>query len=429
MKEPLVSCSRIILAASLLHACGSSQVAQGDAHDGGGRGDYPVGDHHDVSPVDRMDDGEKGDGASDGPSDSGLDRQQPLEADDGASAPDAVVGTAANLPCEGCTLLAWDIWAERLAYDARRNHLYATVAGAAPHFPNSLVTIDVDETRVVLAQHVGSQPSALAISEDGSTLWVSVIGALAMRKVTLTTEPPTMGPLHRLKLLPKSGPLAVQHIIPLPGMANSLLVTVGGIVTVLDDLVPRINFSGAFSPIALVLGPPGYAFARAGLTHDFAVLTINEMGVLPTVYRNLIDPIRLGTAMAYAGGRLFFENGQTIDMTDPGAPRTLPSLPVTGRIAVRSPNRLMMISQNGDLPAGIPWRLTVIDTVSLTEVSSVSLPASVLPGPDPFGVFVSEFIYAGNDIAAFVVHTPDARGSLEGKKRLYLLKSPVLGPS
>ena len=52
--------------------------------------------------------------------------------------------------------------------------------------------------RSVSAIPVGSNPGALALSDDGSTLWVGIDGAHAFRKVTMTSTPPVVGPLIHL---------------------------------------------------------------------------------------------------------------------------------------------------------------------------------------------------------------------------------------
>ena len=55
-----------------------------------------------------------------------------------------------------------------------------------------------------LAIPIGSDPRALALSDDGATLWVGIDGAHAFRKVTMGSTPPVVGPLiHLPKAMPR----------------------------------------------------------------------------------------------------------------------------------------------------------------------------------------------------------------------------------
>ena len=100
--------------------------------------------------------------------------------------------------------------------------------GDADAYPNTIVVVDPSTSSVVSTIQVGSNPGALALSDDGSTLWVGIDGARAFRKVTLTSTPPALGPLHHL---PKSNPdgfFSVGSMVALPGAPLSVAIGDGG---------------------------------------------------------------------------------------------------------------------------------------------------------------------------------------------------------
>ena len=70
---------------------------------------------------------------------------------------------------------------------------------------------------------MGSNPGALALSSDGSTLWVGIDGAHAFRKVTLNSTPPVVGPLHHLpKSIYNNRSFGAIAIAALPGAPLSV---------------------------------------------------------------------------------------------------------------------------------------------------------------------------------------------------------------
>ena len=162
--------------------------------------------------------------------------------------------------------------AARLVYNAARNQIYASVAGDADAYPNTIVVVDPSTSSVVSSIPVGSNPGALALSDDGSTLWVGIDGARAFRKVTLTSTPPAVGPLHHL---PKASPDAfftASSMAALPGAPLSVAIAMEvatlydysyttSEVRVFDDGVPRATgVKNVPTPSFIVAGPPGYVF-------------------------------------------------------------------------------------------------------------------------------------------------------------------------
>ena len=128
--------------------------------------------------------------------------------------------------CPGCPLVTLPIAGRDIAYSASRNLIYVSVPGDAPAYPNTIVAVDPTTSSVAWALPVGSNPGPLALSDDGSTLWVGIDGANAFRKVTLSSTPPVVGPLHRLPMADAFRYFFAASIVPLPGAPLSVAMTI-----------------------------------------------------------------------------------------------------------------------------------------------------------------------------------------------------------
>src|SRR6185312_2670065 len=73
-----------------------------------------------------------------------------------------------------------------LAYNAKDGLLYATIAGTGtPDVANSLVAIDPVTSVIQRKIFVGSEPTRLVLSTDGTQAFVGLNGAGAVRQVDL----------------------------------------------------------------------------------------------------------------------------------------------------------------------------------------------------------------------------------------------------
>ena len=107
-------------------------------------------------------------------------------------------GGAGGTVCLTCRSALLPVVGQHVVYNAVRNEIYVSVAGDADAYANTIVVVDPTTSSVLSSIPIGSNPGALALSDDGSTLWVGIDGAHAFRKVTMTSSPPVVGPLIRL---------------------------------------------------------------------------------------------------------------------------------------------------------------------------------------------------------------------------------------
>ena len=166
--------------------------------------------------------------------------------------------------------------------------LYVSVPGSAgPPYGNSVVSVDPATGALGTPIYVGSEPDKLAISSDGSTLWVGLDGASAIREANLLNG--TAG--FQFSLGNNAGvnviPPVVHAIAVLPGTTNSIVASVPensppgyDLVTIYDSGVARagtfqmeadlnlpalfVNPNPAVSEIYATSGGSGYQVLKYG---------------------------------------------------------------------------------------------------------------------------------------------------------------------
>ncbi|HEX6368595.1 MAG TPA: IPT/TIG domain-containing protein [Longimicrobium sp.] len=81
--------------------------------------------------------------------------------------------------------LTLPIEARDIAYEPASNRLYASVPSTAPAHAGMVLAIDPLTGAVVDSVHVGGSPGKMAISDDGSTLWVALDATGQVRRLSL----------------------------------------------------------------------------------------------------------------------------------------------------------------------------------------------------------------------------------------------------
>jgi hypothetical protein len=238
----------------------------------------------------------------------------------------AAVVTSAIVTC-------LDVDASALIADPARGKLYAVVKGGASEHANELLVIDPEQAMVEAAVVVGSDPTALALSDDGTRLWVSLEGALALREVDLTRSPPEPGaqyPLPRgseeqyaatLVVLPgepESVAFAYRYKHLSPSAADAVLVDAG---------MPRAKRLRSIN--ALGLGPEGYLFGIDDLGNLLTV-GIDADGLTATPHATVGRDIE--TSLVYDDGFLFTTAGHVLDVTSPEAPEVAGTFAESGLV-------------------------------------------------------------------------------------------------
>ena len=316
-----------------------------------------------------------------------------------------------------------------MVFDPQRRRLYLSLAGAAPIHPNTIVTIDVATEAVAAVTSIGSNPGALALSDDASTLWVGVDGALSMRKVILTTSPPTVGPMV-LVPQPSSGldsPATAASMAVLPGSATTVAVeTLAGRhfgTYLLDDGVARSGNTtlDLIQATQIVAGPSGTFFGyNAGDTgFEFFTYAASSAGISQKEVMNLASGF--GTSIVYDRNRVYATSGDVIDVSTPGSPVAAGKIGA-GPIAIRDANRLLLILV-GTSGISSPLQMYLMDRTTLNPIDMLTLP-SEFPSTT-FGGGTIAFVYVGGSRVA-ILEALTNQTTLTTTRHLYLLDAPLV---
>jgi hypothetical protein len=131
-----------------------------------------------------------------------------------------------------------------LVWDAKSQLLYLSVPSTAASCGNTVAVVNPDAGLVVACPFVGSEPNALAVSDDGEFLYVGIDGASSMKRLTL----PALGASLEYSLGGNSnGVFTALDVEVAPGMPHAVAITLAegfndqpvGALVVYDDSVPR----------------------------------------------------------------------------------------------------------------------------------------------------------------------------------------------
>ena len=339
-------------------------------------------------------------------------------APDAADAPLAAdAGSSEGGPAKTRSVFALAISAAQIAGDSLRRRLYVSVAGAAPQYANTLVTLDATTGTVLSSAFAGSDPDVLALSDDASTLWIGIDGALSMRSVTLTNTPPLaadFGPMHQVPQQ-LAQPTLIAAMVTLPGAPTSVAVSLfsSGLweLAILDNTVAR-HTAAVFDqvPSTLVAGAAGSLFGISSQA-QFLTGTISATGVTSTVFASLLQtPPR---QLVYRDNRVYTNAGEIVDVTSPAHPAVMGHFTPTGVVALGAPNRLIVV------PSASGALMQVLDTTTLQTTGSVPLPS------DPPGN-VSNLTYISPDIVAYVVTQQDPTTLRTVSRSVIIVRDPSI---
>jgi hypothetical protein len=236
--------------------------------------------------------------------------------------PGQYVGTTAPLPYTAYITIPNN----GMAYNPLNKLLYVSVpSSAGAPYGNSVVSVDPETGALGTPIPVGSEPGQLAISSDGTTLWVGLDGASAIRKVDLTTGTAGM----QFSLSNNSGiyayPPIVHAIAVLPGSSNSIVVssalnqyTYEDMLQIFDSGVPRpnaVDLSTTGSLPAIFVSPTKAEIYATSDQSGYQVLSYDSNGVQTVAgdsgTSNFSAPY--GTAVQVDNGAAYLDSGVALN--------------------------------------------------------------------------------------------------------------------
>lgn len=240
-------------------------------------------------------------------------------------------------------LLTVALPASAVVWDARSGRLYASIPSGASQHANEVVAINPETGAITGSVLAGSNPGALALSDDGSALWVALDGSGEVRRLEL----PGLTPGLAFSL----GGSRVEEMHVMPGRPGTLAIALRNTccsprhegVALYDDGVRRTRATQghtgsntiAFGDSASVL----YGYNNETTEYGFRTISVAADGLREVrVTGNVIGSFY--TRIAFAAGRVYGTNGAVADAarhvrvgTFSGGGWAVLPLPDLGRVA------------------------------------------------------------------------------------------------
>jgi trimeric autotransporter adhesin len=203
-----------------------------------------------------------------------------------------------------------------IAYNPSDGLLYASVpAEAVGALGNCVVGIDPLTGAVTRQIWVGTNPNKLAISTDGTQLFVGLDGAGAVAQVDLTQGKV----VNQFSLGGGPGvydaPYLAQYLAAVPGSPNSIAVAIQGSfssgtgVTIFDSGVPRTANSSSVGEGPLSFGSSASNLYVAGSAVQD--LTVSSTGI--TAATTVYSSSGAVSSLQYDNGRLYLSTGAVVN--------------------------------------------------------------------------------------------------------------------
>jgi hypothetical protein len=281
----------------------------------------------------------------------------------------------------------------------------------------------VDQTGTVVASvFIGSQPSTMALSDDASTLWVSLRGSYEIRRVDLGSGSPLPGSQYTLPPGDWGDLGFADPMVVLPNTTGSVAVSLHTTefspsylgTAIVDDGVARPEqLPGHTGASRLTGGPDGWLFGfnNQHTGFEFFAVGVTPTGVNATEHVDLVSGFY--TDIVYAAGRVYATSGEVVNVSTPSAPKKAGQFSFSGTAVLPfvSEARLMMLSAGFSEPA----RLRLLDTDTFALVDEADLGVQLEWAVDLAAVDKA----AGGRVLAFTGPT-----SYDTPPKLYLLESP-----
>jgi hypothetical protein len=274
-----------------------------------------------------------------------------------------------------------------MVYNPTNGLFYVSVpSSAGAPYGNSVVSVDPETGALGTPIPVGSEPDKLAISSDGTVLWVGLDGASAVRQVNLTTG--TAG--LQFTLSGNGGiyetPPTVLALAALPGAANSVVVALNGsaaasspAIGIYDSGVLRGTGGSNTADALQANGTTGEIYAAG--SGVYAVYTYSASGLtLKGTASNGSYGSYNSDDLQVAGGRAYTDYGKVYD-AEAGA--LLGTFYASGTVTAQGPTvadttlGLAFILDSTQQYSGNYTQIQSFNLSTFTPASSAVIPVSI----------------------------------------------------
>src|SRR4051812_23122641 len=205
-----------------------------------------------------------------------------------------------------------------LVYNQTTHLIYASLPSASQLTGNSIVSLEPVAGVFGTPAYIGSEPSKLALSDDGHTLYAGLDGAAAVRRFDLATQ--TAGLQFSLGVEPYPyGPRLVHDMEVQPGSPNVVVVSrksndpssFQGDIVVYENGVQRTGVSATRNRSFLEFG--NAADAVYANTIGFNGLLKFRVDANGLTLLTTTNPAASKTELIFDDGRLYSNDGKVID--------------------------------------------------------------------------------------------------------------------
>jgi hypothetical protein len=309
------------------------------------------------------------------------------------------------------SIQALDIPATFLVYDKFSNRFYASIPDTAAANASTVVAIDPATGAIVGSVALGKDPGVMALSSDGTALWVSIDGAGQIRRVDLPSLTPSTTiafagmRAEEIKVKPgQPGAVAVEKRILGVTTGSGTVMFVDGNQLPSAPQAFHSNTTFAFNETGTLL----YGFNGLSSEFGFHTLEVRSDGLAEVSSASgLLEAYNI--RLEYTAGRVYTTNGVVID-----AERHL----AIGAVSLPLPLFEMGVYPDAEL-GRIFWltsnQLNVFDMNTLNRLAVVTLPVTVFQ--EHPSVDMLRLVRWGTDGLAF-----------RDGKRIFIFRTPLASP-
>ncbi|HEX6123751.1 MAG TPA: Calx-beta domain-containing protein [Pyrinomonadaceae bacterium] len=265
-----------------------------------------------------------------------------------------------------------DIPNNYIAYNELDQKIYASVpSSGGPGLGNTVTRIDPLNGSTVSSVFIGSEPRHLALSGDGTALYVALSGAQAVRRFDTVTQ--TAG----LQFTATPGNY-MSDIAVSPGDPGTVVVASGGAVGVYDNGVKRPTVPNAGVSFVEYNSTPDVVYAVNGTS---SAANFYKLGITPTGMTVLSDVQRvfnIAREVRFAGGRMYGSDGRVVD---PETNRILGRFSVTGDVA--GGNSVVVDPDSGRAFVLSRDELAAFDINTFNKIGAIPNPATSTASYEP----------------------------------------------
>jgi sugar lactone lactonase YvrE len=310
-----------------------------------------------------------------------------------------------------------NLQANDLVINPATQKLYASVPSTQGTGGNSITRIDPSSAAIETSVFVGSEPNKMAISEDGSTIHVSLDGAAAIRQFDVASMTPG------LQFNWGTNTQRPSDIEGVPGTPQSIATSDGNAgavgVAIYDSGVRRTNTSRPASFVSI--GPLAfgsnastlYGYNNFSTGFDFVKFNVDSSGVTQVATTGALLSGFSSGPLNYSNGRLYSPGGRVIDPEARRLLGTFTGANASAMVVDQALGRAFCLNGSGNNPV-----LTAYDIQTFLPLGSVTL--TTITG------IPTSLVRWGTNGLAFRVGNTGITGSSPG---VYLLQSSLVAPA